>query len=99
MSRSRCSFLLAIALMTVALCSRSERAAGQEVALTPMHRLNVGVLLRDIAIGREIKSSAPTTSAIGPLQAGSRKSILRCLRLSPSDMTVNDYISAAMRRT
>jgi hypothetical protein len=66
MSRSRCSFLLAIALMTVALCSRGERAAGQEVALTPMHRLNVGVLLRDIATGREIKSSAPTTSAIGP---------------------------------
>jgi hypothetical protein len=34
------------------------------------------------------------------LQAGSRKSILRCLRLSPSDMTVNDNISVnAMRRT
>jgi hypothetical protein len=31
-----------------------------------IHRLNVGVLLRDIATGREIKTSAPTTSAIGP---------------------------------
>jgi hypothetical protein len=31
-----------------------------------IHRLNVGVLLRDIATGCEIKGSAPTTSAIGP---------------------------------
>lgn len=31
-----------------------------------IHRLNVGVLLRDIATGREIRTSAPTTSAIGP---------------------------------
>ena len=41
MSRSRCSFLLAVALMTVALCSRSERAEGQEVALTPMQTTEV----------------------------------------------------------
>ena len=41
MNRSRCSFLLAVALATDVLSLRIERAAGQEVALTPMEATEV----------------------------------------------------------
>ena len=41
MNRSRCSFFLAVALATDVLSLRIERAAGQEVALTPMEATEV----------------------------------------------------------
>ena len=41
MNRSRCSFFMAVALATDVLFLRIERAAGQEVALTPMEATEV----------------------------------------------------------
>ena len=41
MNRSRCSFFMAVALATDVLSLRIERAAGQEVALTPMEATEV----------------------------------------------------------
>jgi hypothetical protein len=41
MNRSRCSFFMAVALATDVLSLRIERAAGQEIALTPMEATEV----------------------------------------------------------